>query len=92
MNTTSNEAFTKQVSGYLNTFINAIENDRDNLLKKLDEFPGRYHLLIKQAIEEGPQSLPKDDIAVCKEVFAFIEFYATGSISDNIDIENAKKE
>lgn len=92
MNTSTDEAFTSQVSSYLNTFINAVEKNKAEVLKRLDEFPGRHHLLIKQAIEEGPQVLPKDDIDVCRNVFAFVEFFATGTISDNIDIEIAKKE
>ena len=58
----------------------------------LDEYPGKNHMLIEKAILEGPDKLPQADAEVCKDVFNFIEFYSTGKISDNIEVEFVGKE
>lgn len=86
MDNQSNEVFTATVSKYLNKFVNDIATNKDKVLAKLEEFPGKYHTLIEKAINEGPEVLPPNDVDVVKNVFAFIEYYSTGKISDNIEI------
>ena len=89
---TNSEAYTLEVSKYMNNFINDIAENKEKVLKKLEEFPGKNHTLIKKAIIEGPGALPADDVNVCKDVFNFIEFYSTGKYSDNIEIQFVGKE
>lgn len=83
----TNEAFTVTVSKYLNKFINDLADKKEEVLKSLETFPGKYHLLLKKAIEEGPSTLPVDDVDVFKNFFNFLEYYSTGKTSDNLEIE-----
>lgn len=85
--TFKDEAFTVTVSRYLNTFINDIAEDKEKLLRALEKYPGKNHVLIQKAIQFGPEELPQDDPEVCKSLFNFIEYYSTGKFSDNLDIE-----
>ena len=84
---TNDDTYTALVSKYLNKFINDLSENREKVLKKLEEYPGKNHLLIEKAILEGPDKLPATDADVCKDVFNFVEFYSTGKISDNIEVE-----
>lgn len=89
---TNDDTYTMLVSKYLNTFINDLAENKEKVLKKLEEYPGKNHMLIEKAILEGPDKLPQADAEVCKDVFNFIEFYSTGRISDNIEVEFVGKE
>lgn len=89
---TNSETYTLLISKYMNNFINDISENKEKVLKKLEEFPGKSHTLIKKAILEGPDSLPADDTAICRDVFNFIEFYSTGKYSDNIEVQFVGKE
>lgn len=89
---TNSDTYTMVVSKYLNNFINDISENKEKVLKKLDEYPGKNHTLIKKAIIEGPGVLPSDDADICKDVFSFIEFYSTGKVSDNIEVQFVGKE
>lgn len=85
-NMTESEIFTKEVSNYMNTFVNAISKNKDAVLAKLEDFPGEHHILIKKAIEEGPETLPQDDAEVCKSMFNFIVFFATGKTMPSLEV------
>ena len=89
---TNDDTYTILVSKYLNNFINDLAENREKVLKKLEEYPGKNHMLIEKAILDGPDKLPQADAEVCKDVFNFIEFYSTGKISDNIEVEFVGKE
>lgn len=82
----TSEQYTQIISKYLNTFINDVYKNKEKVLTKVDEFPAEHHLLIKKAIKEGPDCLPKDDPKICKTMFNFIVFYATGTIP-TVDVE-----
>jgi hypothetical protein len=88
---TDNELFTIKISKYLDVFVKDIANDREKVLKVLDDFPGKDHLAIKKAILEGPETLDKTDAKLCKSLFNFIEYYSTNSISNNIEINYVGK-
>lgn len=89
---TNDDTYTMLVSKYLNTFINDLAENKEKVLKKIEEYPGKNHMLIEKAILEGPDKLPQADADVCKDIFNFIEFYSTGKISDNIEVEFVGKE
>lgn len=82
----TNEQYTQVISKYLNIFINDVYKDVNKVLAKVDEFPEEHHLLLKKVIKDGPESLPKDDPKICKTIFNFIVFYATGTIP-TVDVE-----
>lgn len=77
----NNDQYMQIVSKYINNFINDIAFNKEKVLKKLEDFPSQHHLLLKKAIVEGPDVLPKDDPSICKILYNFIEFYSTGSYS-----------
>ena len=85
MNVENSEQFTQVTSNWLNIFINDLATNPDKVLAKVDDFPGE-HKFIKQALKDGPNSLDKRDVKAAKDLFNFIEFYATGKFS-NIEVE-----
>lgn len=83
---TNSEAFTQEISKYLNKFINALATDKESVLKALEKFPGKNHKLIKLAIENGPETLPSTDTDVCGDVFNFIVYFSTGKTVDTLEV------
>lgn len=89
---TDSEIFTKEISKYMNTFVNAIAKDKEIVLAKLLEFPGDHKVLLRKAISEGPETLPANDTAVCRSMFNFIVFFATGKLIEDIEVDLKKTE
>lgn len=85
----TSQEYTNLISEWLNIFIRDLATDKRKVLERVDDFPSNHHLIIKEAIEKGPDVLPKDP-EICKSLFNFIEFYATGKISP-IEVEVNKK-
>ena len=75
--------FTQEVSKWLNIFLDDLEKDPNIVLSKLSDFPGD-HEIVKRAILESPEIFASDEVA-CKQIFNFVEYYATGNIS-NIEV------
>lgn len=88
----SEDSFTAIVSKYLNKFINDLAENKEAVLEKVDDYPRGNKQYLRQAITDGPQSLPMDNVEICRDVFGFIEWYSTGRVSDNIEIEYAGEE
>ena len=80
---TADFIFTQEVSKWLNVFLDDLEKDENIVLSKLIDFPGD-HEIVKRAILESPEVFA-GDVEACKHIFNFIEYYATGKIS-NVEI------
>lgn len=72
--------FTGESSKWLNKFIKDVCNDTQLLLRSVEKYPGNKKL-VKEAILHGPKALSTKNPQDCKEMFNFIEFHATGSIT-----------
>lgn len=84
---TDSEYFTAEVSKYMNTFLNDLDKNKDKVLAKLETFKGENQAYIRRAIEKGPETLPQNDVEVCKSMFSFIVYYSTGKILPNLDVQ-----
>lgn len=73
--------FTQMASIWLNKFINDLAKDKDQVLAKLETFKGGDPEIVRQAIENGPDTLDQKDPAICETLFHFVEYYATGKFS-----------
>ena len=81
---------TQEVSIWMNRFINDLAADKQKVLDAVTLFPGNQ-TVVKNAIENGPENLSKEDADTCREILNFIEFYATGAISNLGVVSNASR-
>lgn len=81
---------TQEVSIWMNRFINDLAADKQKVLDAVTLFPGNQNV-VKGAIENGPENLSKEDADTCREILNFIEFYATGAISNLGVVSNASR-
>lgn len=81
---------TQEVTVWLNKFINDLAMNEQKVLNAVELFPGDQEI-VKKAIVEGPDKLSKEDADACREIINFVEFYATGSISNLGVVSNASR-